>query len=543
MQDMTLEHNRIQIQRRPECVPTEAELRQWATSEWIEYQAWLFHHGFVSLHDWFSLRAQAHSWGERNCPLISVITPVYNTPPEILRECIYSVQTQAYPHWELCLVDDASTRPETAQVMREAIEKDPRVRLVTNSENRGICGATNQAVEMTRGEYIAFLDHDDRLSPDALFCVAKSLLIDDSIDIVYSDRDMLSPAGLRIMHLMKPDWSPETLLSGNYLFHLVVYRRALLLELGGVREAFEGSQDYDLVLRAAEHHPNVAHIERVLYHWRQHKHSLALQHDAKEYVFSAGVRALEETLKRRGLAGRVEENEALWRGNYRVLLSPPHRTQRHLARAAHWAGFGESLKAMLREASASEYVILLGPGVEAVNTECIDELVAWLQVPGVKISTGMVRDDNDRLRHAGLVWRPDGSILEIFAGHSAREPGYMAAVASVRNVSIPHPACCAVRSDILRRYGKDLSDFSGPYALLDLAMRMLVDGSRVVYAPRAEFTAGSDWLPADSWPLHERSAFATRWQDRLKLGDPYYNRWLTLQDHDMGLAADWLQRA
>jgi len=539
---MTPAQNHIESGLGPEYLPTEAQLRGWATSEWIEYQAWLFHHGFVSMHDWSSLRAQARSWGESNCPLISVITPVYNTPAEILRECIHSVQTQAYPHWELCLVDDASSQPETLQVVRDAVKKDPRVRFVTNSENRGICGATNQAVEMARGDYIAFLDHDDRLSPDALFCVAKRLLIDDSIDIVYSDRDMLSPAGLRIMHLMKPDWSPETLLSGNYLFHLVVYRRELFLRLGGVREAFEGSQDYDLVLRAAEHRPNVAHIERVLYHWRQHEHSLALQHDAKEYVFSAGVRALEEALKRRGLTGRVEENETLWRGNYRVLLSPPGRTQRHLARPANWAGFGESLQAVLRQTSTSEYIVVLGPGVEAVNEDCIDELISWLQVPGVKISTGKVRDDNDRLRHAGLVLRPDGSVLEVYAGHSTREPGYMAAAASVRNVSTPHPACCAVRRDILRRYADDISHFSGPYALLDLALRVLRDGGRIVYTPLAEFTAGSDWLPADSWDLHERDAFATRWKGRLSLGDPYYNRWLTLKENDMGLAPDWLAK-
>ncbi len=510
--------------------PTEAELKRWANSEWIEYQAWLFHHGFLSLYDWQQLRDNALSWQHR--PFLSVVTPVYNTDSNYLRECIYSVQTQAYPDWEMCLVDDGSDNQATVAYLQALVIKDSRLRLRHFPSHQGICHATNQALAMACGEYIVFLDHDDRLAPDALYHIADTLRNHPDTDIIYSDRDSISENGSRFMHLFKPDWSPETLLSGNYLFHLVVYRRELLEQLGGVRIGLEGSQDYDLILRAQEIEPKVRHIPKVLYHWRQHKQSIALAENVKEYVYSAGVRAIQDTLKRRGLQGNVSENPHLWRGHYRIKLnqSPSNRYQcLHLNTLQDYA---VQINQAFEHDTDCDCLVILGPSVQAVDREALTELMTWLQIPAVGIVTGKVLDTQGHLLHAGLVQRPSGIPLALYAGFPENTPGYMAITAIVRNLSTPHPACCVVERRLWNRLGGLNTDYIGPHALLDFALRALTTGKRIVYTPFARFKA-SQWQSPDAWL--DRQRFAEQWSTWLKQGDPYYNPYLTLELADMGL--------
>ena len=512
--------------------PFEAELKRWACGEWLEYQAWLFHYGFVTLHDWQQLREQALAWQQR--PLFSIITPVFNTSPDYLRECIYSVQIQAYPEWEMCLVDDGSDNVETKACLQSLVTDDPRLRLHTFPNNQGICHATNQALTMACGQYVAFLDHDDRLAPDALSHVAETLRNYPSTDIIYSDRDSLSPQNsLRFMHLFKPAWSPETLLSGNYLFHLMVYRRTLIEQLAGVRVGLEGSQDYDLILRAAETKPQVRHIPKVLYHWRMHEQSVALQHNAKEYAYIAGIKALQEALERRGLAGEVSENKALWRGHYQICLTPPLPTsyqELHLNTLNNYA-------IQINQAFEGDidYLVILGPSVQVTHNETLSELVAWLQINEIGMVTGKVIDEKGNLLHAGLVQRPSGIPLAVYAGFPENTPGYMAVTAMVRNVSTPHPACCVIRRSLWQRLKGLKTDYIGPLALCDLALRAQLLGTRIVYTPFARFKA-SEWQNSESWPDDDRQRFVEQWAVWLNQGDPYYNPYLTLELTDMGLS-------
>ncbi len=517
--------------------PTELDLKRWACSEWIEYQAWLFHYGFLTLQDWRQLRYNALSWEQR--PLLSVITPVFNTCPTYLQECIYSVQTQAYPHWEMCLVDDGSDNTATLECLQQIATSDSRLRIQYLSHNQGICHATNQALALAQGDYIVFLDHDDRLSPDALYWVAKTILDFPKADIIYSDRDTLSPTGYRLLHLFKPDWSPETLLSGNYLFHLMVYRRELLEQLGGVRVGLEGSQDYDLILRAAELQPQVQHIRKVLYHWRQHGQSIAMEQNAKEYTYNTGIKALQDALTRRGLStSQVIENKELWRGHYRVRLPPLAPKHYQILTLTTWHDYAQQINRAFTQNNQINSLIILGPTVQAQDNTAIPELVAWLQIPEVGIVTGKILDTQGQLLHAGLVQRPNGIPLAIYAGFPESTAGYMAVTAIVRNLSTPHPACLAIKRSLWQQLGGLDTQYVGPYASLDFSLRALTKGNRIIYTPFARFSA-TDWALPETWLEADRQRFVTQWTTWLEQGDPYYSPYLTLELADMGLNLQW----
>lgn len=509
--------------------PTETDLRRWASSHWIEYQAWLFHHGFITLHQWQNYRATAKSWKYQ--PLISIITPVYNTSPAFLEECIYSVQTQAYLRWELCLVDDGSTNAATLACLHRLTKTDPRLKLQTLSKNQGICHATNHAIAMARGEFIAFLDHDDRLAPDALYQVVAALQTEPDLDILYSDRDMLSDQELRYMHLFKPGWSPETLLSGNYLFHLLVYRRSLINKLQGVQADMEGSQDYDLILRAAELQPKVKHLPKVLYHWRQHQQSVSLAHNAKEYAYVAGLKALQNALQRRGLRGTISENKTLWRGNYRVRLKPLPESEYAVLQLKNSENYAQQVNQAFTQHPEIKALVVLN--VTPLAEDAIAELTGWLQIPEVGFVTGKVLNAENCLLHAGLVLRNAAAPLPIYTPFPESIAGYMAVTAIVRNVSVPHPTCCAIKRELwLQVSGLD-ENYSGEYALLDVALR--AQKFRTVYTPFARFIAGESWRMPAQWSTIDFTRFNETWQNDLRRGDPYYNPHLTVELVDMGL--------
>lgn len=517
--------------------PTEHQLKRWASSHWIEYQAWLFQHDFLSLNQWDKLRQRALNWSET--PLISLVIPVYNTPPYYLQTCLYSVQTQAYPYWEVCLINDGSHHPATLQYLQRITQlQDPRIRLFSLSSNQGICAATNHGIAAARGDFIGFLDHDDRLAPQALFTVAEMLLQQPQTEIIYTDRDMLSAQECRFMHLFKPDWSPETLLSGNYLFHLVLYQRQLLQQLGGVYPEFEGSQDYDLILRASEKNRQIRHIPQVLYHWRQHQQSIAQVENAKTYTFSAGLRALEASLQRRQLVATVTENQQLWRGNYRVQLQT-NRQYKVIYLSPLDAQYpmiiNQNLQAMQIE--GIDDLIILSPEITMPNETVLQELVAWLQIDAVAMVTGKIVSQNAHILHAGLVARSDQPPLAVYQQFPESTSGYMAVTSNLRNVSLPHPAWVAIKGELLKTLGLLETDYLSAYSLWDYALRSLENHYRIVYNPFArvvsEVSEPADWLT--QLPANDCQRFTTDWQAWLQQGDPYYNPHLSLELVDMGL--------
>ena len=245
-------------------------------------------------------------------PKISIAMPVYNVEEKWLRLCIDSILNQVYTNWELCMADDASTDPNVKKILTEYQQLDERIRVVFREQNGHISEATNSALAIATGEFVALLDNDDELAINAFYEVVKVLNENPELDLIYSDEDKIDMDGNRSDPAFKPDWSPDLLLGTNYISHLGVYRRSILEEIGGFRKGYEGSQDYDLVLRFTEKPTTerIKHIPKVLYYWRMLPTSTAVDQGSKGYAFEAGLRAVQDALVRRGINGHATHGAA-----------------------------------------------------------------------------------------------------------------------------------------------------------------------------------------------------------------------------------------
>lgn len=515
------------LRRYPAIIPAAECFTVWnqTADTFPDYQRWFKDHGLQTLDDWSLLQQKSGQW--QAPPKISIVTPVYNTQSDVLYECIISVRAQAYPYWQFILVDDGSADLETLNLLKSAVCLDPRISVYFNQESEGISKATNTGIEKTTGDYVVFLDHDDRLSLDALYFIAKEIQQHPEVDIVYSDRDMISPEGRHFMHLFKPDWSPDTLLSGNYIFHLMCYRRSLLNQLGGCRSELDGSQDYDLILRASETQPQVRHIQKVLYHWRQYQGSVSLDSNAKDYAFKAGVEALNQALKRRGIAGKATEIKTLWRGNYQLDLVCPDISEIEvitLDSAIAMDDYVASINKSLEQAATDKpYIALLSESLTPVTGNALCHLAAWTSMKDVGLASGCIITAENLIEYAGATYNDEGEVLFPYQGYSVDEAGYMAVTRLARNISVPHPYCVVIRRDLWQQLNGLNSDYRVGYALLDFALRALAENWRSVSVPQAQFVNHKPDLLAN-YNERDKQLFCQQWQPWLLQGDPYYNK-------------------
>lgn len=285
-----------------------------------DYREWVARFDTLQPADEATIRAEIATWPWR--PLVSVLMPTYNTDRRMLIEAIESVLAQLYPHWELCIADDASKRPHVREVLQNYSARDPRIRIVLRTENGHICAATNSALEIATGDWLALLDHDDLLAPHALYWIARTVVEQPSVRMIYSDEDKIDEYGVRSDAYFKPDWNPELFRSQNMFSHLGAFETSLVRSVGGFRLGYEGSQDYDLALRCMEQlqRDQIAHVPRVLYHWRVHADSTASSNAAKPYAQEAAERALNDHLARTGQQGRAQRIPS----GYRCLWSVPN---------------------------------------------------------------------------------------------------------------------------------------------------------------------------------------------------------------------------
>jgi glycosyltransferase involved in cell wall biosynthesis len=271
----------------------------------IGYSEWIRRYDTLTAKDRHAIRQHIDRLEWR--PTISVLMPVFNPPPEFLRRAIASVKDQLYPNWALCIADDASTHPAIRLILEDAAASDPRIRVDFRSTNGHISAATNTALDMAQGEFIALLDHDDELAEHALYHVAVALNENRKLDLLYSDEDIIDAKGRRSGHYFKPDWNPDLFLAQNLISHLGVYRRTLAITAGGFREGYEGSKDWDFALRVVEHTTaqRIHHVPYILYHWRAIAGSTALSVGAKPYAVDAAQRALLDHWQRHDIAANV----------------------------------------------------------------------------------------------------------------------------------------------------------------------------------------------------------------------------------------------
>ena len=285
------------------------------------YADWVARHDTLTKADLGAIEKHAKSFTLR--PLISVLVPLYNTPEPLLRKCIDSVMGQIYSNWELCLVDDGSSSRHVAGICERYAQTDQRIKFLRRPQSGHIAAATNSALGMATGEFVALLDHDDQLAVHALYMVAAELNADPGLDLLFSDEDKIDEHGVRFDPWFKSDWNYDLMLSQNAVVHLAVYRRSILDSIGGFRSGFDGSQDYDVTLRFSEQTTpaRICHIPHILYHWRAIAGSVALAATEKAYPYEAAAKAIQEHLDRTGAQGRVSMEPHL--GYYRVRWALP----------------------------------------------------------------------------------------------------------------------------------------------------------------------------------------------------------------------------
>ena len=327
---------------------------------------------------------------DRSRPLISVLTPVHDPPPQMLEEAIRSVRKQTFADWELCLVDDGSTKPEVIAALQRHAATDPRIHLTRRETAGGISTATNTALELASGDYIALLDHDDELVPDALQQIAEQIAAQPDLDMIYSDEDVVDDSGLIDYH-PKPGWSPEHMSALMYTCHLGVYRRSLATDLGGFQSRFDGCQDYDFVLRLMERTDRIAHIPRILYHWRAHPMSTA-GGDAKPYAYLAQPGAIADHLERSGVDAEVQFAHVA--GMHRIVYGVRPSISVELVLAiSDGNGLTEAAASWLTQAHPGWRVIVAG-GPESL--ELAIELLTSVGVADSRIATVPVDSGDDR---------------------------------------------------------------------------------------------------------------------------------------------------
>ncbi|HZA60553.1 MAG TPA: glycosyltransferase [Actinomycetota bacterium] len=454
-------------------------------------------------------------------PRFSIVMPAYNSEPRWLRDAVRSIRAQAYPHWQLCIADDASTRPETLQTLRGLDATDARITVRFLTGNRGISGCSNAALELATGEFVALLDHDDELKPDALLEVARLLDEHPELDYVYTDEDKRGLDGRLSDVFFKPDWSPDLLLSMNYLSHLSVFRREAIERVGGFRSEFDGSQDYDLVLRVTETTDRIGHVSLPLYTWRMAPGSAAVGEEAKPWAYTAARRAVEDAVRRRGIAGEVEYGPFV--GSYRVsyeILGEPRVVI--LVDGDETVGEGSldvrrvdlaggSFASRMNEAAeaGADVLVFVGPGLPSLDAASVRPLVEHALRPEV----GVV---GPRVLFGPLAFQ--GVIVADGEAPGAWRAGRRMALGEVvRNCAAVSGHCLAVRADVFRELGgfeESMGPVLGP---VDLCLRAGEKGHLVVYTPEATLR----WEgPMEEPTEEERERFRARWAG---YRDPYYN--------------------
>jgi GT2 family glycosyltransferase len=539
------------------------------------YQAWLREHSLspVRIEE---MRKQSSTFSYR--PLVSVITPVYNTDPRWLRACIESVKSQAYPNWQLCLADDGSTRAETRALLRE-YEGDPRITIKLLATNRGIAAASNEALTLAEGEFVAFLDHDDELTSDALFEAVALLNRDRDADFIYSDEDKLELDGTRTEVYFKPDWSPDHFLTNMYTCHLMVVRRALVERVGGFRQGYEGAQDYDLVLRLIDRTSRIHHVPKVLYQWRRLPESAAGDEGAKPQAHDAGQLALEDYVRRNELDAEILPGALrhLYRVRYRIKGEPLvsivlpaipeiagrdgrsacERTLAMLAERTTYRRFevvvpverdrppnrtlqappdvtvreapmdAASIRGRLRQQkraaadATGEHLLFLDWGLVPISGEWLTALLEFSQQSAIGAVGAKLHYSDGSLKHIGLVLGVNGPAAPAFHLHPRSSSGYWGTAIAVRNYSAVSGDCLMTRREVYNAVG-GFDDEMGGFADVDYCLRLGRAGYRVVFTPHASLVQDKSSHSDAHTEAHDATPLQRRWRDDLAR-DPYYN--------------------
>ena len=542
-----------------------------------QYQEWFERHR-ASASDLERMRHEARAFAFQ--PLISVITPVFDTPVHRLEDAVESVLAQAYENWELLLIDDGSSAADLLHALPNLAARDRRIVLGKVGKHAGISAASNQGLALARGEWVSFLDHDDVLEPDALFQFSKLLQTHREAEMIYSDEDKLAEDVFEAP-LFKPDWSPDFFLSYNYVGHLTAVRRDVVQKAGGFRSEFDSAQDYDLFLRVAEQTNRIHHIPRVLYHWRRSADSSAISVRQKPGQLDATRRAIEDHLKRRGERAHVavdwrthafcvrrellearkisiiipscHDPESIERciesltsktsyPNYEIFIvqedtqSPnahhyfsdlPHRLLR-LPGASNVS----VLKNFAVKQTDGPWLLFLDDNIEVIEADWLTVMAEHVQRPEVGAVGARLLNPNDTIEHAGIVLGVNGIAQPAFRGFPAEHPGANRPLQVTRNCSAVSGACMLTRREVFEEVGGLDEGLTESLADIDLCLKIRRAGHLIVYTPFARLYCHE--------PHHDKidpageTIMRERWSGDLQR-DPYYNPNLSRECADFSL--------
>jgi glycosyltransferase involved in cell wall biosynthesis/2-polyprenyl-3-methyl-5-hydroxy-6-metoxy-1,4-benzoquinol methylase len=482
---------------------------------------------------------------ERNDrPLISIIMPVYNVEERWLRASINSVLDQSYDNWELCIADDASTKPHIKQVLEEYLFRYKRIKVAYRDENGHISAATNTALSMAAGDFVGFMDHDDVLAPHALYHVASELYFNPELGLVYTDEDKIDEDGTRFDHYFKADFNPDLMRSHNMICHFGVYRRSLIERIGGIREGYEGAQDYDLALRCLREldvQKEVRHLPKVLYHWRAIPESTASGCDVKAYAIDAAIRAVEDDLRARGVVADVSESDliaGMIRVRYPLPESPPlvsiiiptrngeallrqcvdsirsktdyqhyeivvvdnqsdeQRTLDYLRELDEISNITvvkydkpfnfSAINNFAVDHANGEVLCFVNDDIEVIDNGWLGEMVSHASRPEIGAVGARLLYPDDRLQHGGVVLGIGG-----VAGHAMKyaakdDIGYMGRAMIIQNYTAVTAACMLLRREVFDEVaGFDSENLAVAFNDVDLCIRIFQKGYYNLWTPYA----------------------------------------------------------
>lgn len=530
-------------------------------------------------------------------PKVSIILPVYNTDEKWLRKCIESVRTQYYNNWELCIADDNSTYNHIKRVLDEYENNDSRIKVVYRKKNGHISASSNSALEIATGEYVAFLDHDDLLTPFALFQMIKEINNHDNVDIIYSDEDKINKFEKRSKPFFKPDWSPDTLLSQNYICHFLMIRRSLVNEVGGFRIGYEGAQDHDLILRCTEKTKDIYHVSEVLYHWRMIKSSTADNPKAKTYAFEAGKKAIESAFERRNIKGSVVGGKTLGTYNisYEVIGNPKVSilipTKDHakdlkiciesILSKTSYDNFEiviidngskeketfvllENYKRLLKERfvvldldvpfnysylnneavkkSTGDYVLLLNNDIQILTDKWLEKMLGFAQQEHIGAVGAKLYYKDGSIQHAGVVIGLGGVAGHSHKYYSGKSTGYFNRLTIDSNYAGVTGACLLVdKSIFLEMKGLDAENLSIAFNDVDFCLKLISNGYHNVCLAQVECihyeskSRGKEDTKEKQERFEKEIIFMKNKWGKYIMGDPYYNKNLTMDREDFSM--------
>lgn len=559
-----------------------------------DYSLWVKLYDVLRKED--KIRIKKHIENLSYKPTFSIITPVYNTPEKYLSRAIDSVIGQLYPHWELCIADDGSTRAHVKKILTEYQQKDSRIKVTFRNTNGGISEASNTALHMATGEFIVLMDHDDEIPEHALYMVALELNKYPQADIIYSDEDKIDENGNRKEPYFKSDWNYELFMGQNLISHLGVYRASLVRKVGGFRKGYEGAQDWDLAMRIVEitSPEKIRHIPHILYHWRVNLGSTALSINQKPYVREAQYKAIKDHFDRHNIPVTLENivDGNHWRVRYPlpqvlplVSIIIPTKNKKHILE--------KCLNSVLQKTTYTPYEIIivdngsdepatiefleelskieqikviyypvpfnfsrinnhalkhargsvllfLNNDTEVISPDWLEEMVSHIVKPEVGAVGAKLYYPNDTIQHAGVILGIGDVAGHAFRHFERNSTGYFARTMLTQELSAVTGACLMVKREVFEEVGGFDEQLAVAFNDVDLCIKIRQKGYKIIWTPFAQLyhhegISGSRDTVDNPRFQKEIKLMQQKWGNLL-MNDPAYNPNLTLDAEDFSLA-------